>query len=90
MTGHVRMGESKIEHKVLVGKTERKRSSGMPRRSHISLFESSEIVNSTVEQLNRDRNEVVDAVKAMVDTCTTLKKTYEEILQVRRIILKWI
>ena len=43
-------------------------------KKHLSLYESFEIVNSTVEQLNRDKGEVADAVKMKVDT--TFKKSW--------------
>ncbi|KAJ4452284.1 hypothetical protein ANN_03803 [Periplaneta americana] len=42
---------------------------------HLSLSESFEIINSTVEQLNRGRGKVADAVRAKVDT--VLSKTLD-------------
>ena len=50
--------------------------------SHLSLSVSFEIINSTVEQLNRDRGEVADAVRAKVDTVLSKNTGYEELRKV--------
>ncbi|PSN40017.1 hypothetical protein C0J52_19004 [Blattella germanica] len=49
---------------------------------HLSLSESSEIINSTVEQLNRGRGKVADAVTAKVDTVLSKNPGYEELQKV--------
>ncbi|PSN38201.1 hypothetical protein C0J52_20758 [Blattella germanica] len=49
---------------------------------HLSLSESFEIINSTVEQLNRGRGKVADAVRAKVDTVLSKNPGYEEIQKV--------
>ncbi|KAJ4432460.1 hypothetical protein ANN_21079 [Periplaneta americana] len=46
---------------------------------HLSLSESFEIINSTVEQLNRGRGKVADAVRAKVDTVLSKNPGYEEL-----------
>ncbi|KAJ4428473.1 hypothetical protein ANN_24510 [Periplaneta americana] len=49
---------------------------------HLSLSESFEIINSTVEQLNRGRGKVADAVRAKVDTVLSKNPGYEELQKV--------
>ncbi|KAJ4448377.1 hypothetical protein ANN_10393 [Periplaneta americana] len=52
---------------------------------HLSLSESFEIINSTVEQLNRGRGKVADAVRAKVDTVlskTLDMKNYKKVVAV--------
>ncbi|KAJ4445183.1 hypothetical protein ANN_06984 [Periplaneta americana] len=49
---------------------------------HLSLSESFEIINSTVEQLNRGRGKVADAVRAKVDTVLSKIPGYEELQKV--------
>ena len=41
-------------------------------RKHLTLSESFEIINSTVEQIGRGRNKIADAIRTKVDT--VLKK----------------
>ncbi|KAJ4430753.1 hypothetical protein ANN_19344 [Periplaneta americana] len=57
---------------------------------HLSLSESFEIINSTVEQLNRGRGKVADAVRAKVDTVLSKNPGYEELKkESKRQILQW-
>ncbi|PSN29629.1 hypothetical protein C0J52_28062 [Blattella germanica] len=55
---------------------------------HISFPESFEIINSTVEQLNRGRGEVTDAVRAKVDTVLSKNPACEELRKVVAVVIQ--